>query len=65
MEESPSSYLRETDVMPLGIKISINRKIKAQRLRWATAWRRLHKKIKQTDLNKRQKKRALKVERAI
>ena len=61
MEESLSSYPRETDVMLLGKRLSNSRKIKAQRLRWATAWRRLHKKIKQTDLNKRQKKRALKV----
>ena len=33
------------------------RKIKAQRLRWATAWRRLHKKIKQTDASKAKRRR--------
>ena len=33
------------------------RKLKAQRLRWATAWRRLHKKIKQTDTGKVKRKR--------
>ena len=41
------------------------RKLKAQRLRWTTAWRRLHKKIKQADQGKQKKKKAFKVERAI
>jgi len=41
------------------------RKLKAQRLRWTTAWRRLHKKIKQTDLGKLKKKKEFKKERAI
>ena len=41
------------------------RKLKAQRLRWTTAWRRLHKKIKQSDQGKMKKKKALKLERAI
>ena len=41
------------------------RKLKAQRLRWTTAWRRLHKKIKQSDAGKQKKKRVFKQERAI
>ena len=41
------------------------RKLKAQRLRWTTAWRRLHKKIKQSDTGKLKKKRVFKQERAI
>ena len=41
------------------------RKLKAQRLRWTTAWRRLHKKIKQSDQGKLKKKKAMKLERAI
>ena len=41
------------------------RKLKAQRLRWTTAWRRLHKKIKQSDAGKLKKKRVFKQERAI
>jgi large subunit ribosomal protein L24e len=31
------------------------RKLKAQRLRWTTAWRRLHKKLKQADAGKSKK----------
>jgi hypothetical protein len=34
-------------------------------LRWTTAWRRLHKKIKQSDQGKLKKKKAFKKERAI
>ncbi len=45
--------------------VTYHRKLKAQRLRWTTAWRRLHKKIKQSDQNKLKKKKAFKVERAI
>ena len=41
------------------------RKLKAQNLRWTTAWRRLHKKHKQSDANKKQKKKVFKKERAI
>ena len=41
------------------------RKLKAQRLRWTTAWRRLHKKIKQSDQGKLKKKKVFKAERAI
>merc|ERR1711862_649493 len=41
------------------------RKLKAQRLRWTTAWKRLHKKLKQSDQGKLKKKKALKLERAI
>ena len=41
------------------------RKLKAQRLRWTTAWRRLHKKLKQTDIGKNKKKKVFRKERAI
>lgn len=41
------------------------RKLKAQRLRWTTAWRRLHKKIKQSDQGKLKKKKVFKIERAF
>ena len=40
-------------------------KLKAQRLRWTTAWRRLHKKIKVSDTGKAKRAKALKIERAI
>jgi len=40
-------------------------KLKAQRLRWTTAWRRLHKKIKVSDAGKAKRAKALKIERAI
>jgi hypothetical protein len=39
-----------------GITIVNDRKLKAQRLRWTTAWRRLHKKLKQSDQGKNKKK---------
>lgn len=39
--------------------------MKAQRLRWTTAWRRLHKKLKQTDAGKNKKKKVFRKERAI
>jgi hypothetical protein len=44
-------------------KVIINqlRKLKAQRLRWTTAWRRLHKKIKVSDAGKAKKQKALKL----
>jgi large subunit ribosomal protein L24e len=41
------------------------RKLKAQRLRWTTAWRRLHKKLKQTNVGKNKKNKAFRKERAI
>lgn len=41
------------------------RKLKAQRLRWTTAWRRLHKKIKQSNEGKLKKNKVFKKERAI
>lgn len=49
-----------TQVLPL-----ISRKLKAQRLRWTTAWRRLHKKLKQSDQGKNKKLRVFRKERAI
>jgi hypothetical protein len=41
------------------------RKLKAQRLRWTTAWRRLHKKLKLTDQGKNKKQKVFRKERAI
>lgn len=65
MEETHYSFLREPETLVLGTSIYLCRKLKAQRLRWSTAWRRLHKKIKQTDQGKLKKKKAFKKERAI
>jgi hypothetical protein len=59
------SYLKEPETLDLGNFYHQLRKLKAQRLRWTTAWRRLHKKIKQSDQGKLKKKKALKLERAI
>ena len=58
---------KEPETLDSGIIIyqHNHRKLKAQRLRWTTAWRRLHKKIKQSDQGKLKKKKALKLERAI
>ena len=55
-----SFYLNEPNVLGSGNSLSSFRKIKAQRLRWTTAWRRLHKKIKQSDQAKLKKKKAFK-----
>ncbi len=66
--EDPSfSSQKEPETLDSGIIIYQHnyRKLKAQRLRWTTAWRRLHKKIKQSDQGKLKKKKALKLERAI
>ena len=41
------------------------RKIKAQKLRWTTAWRRLNRKTQKDDAGKKKKKRVFKRERAI
>lgn len=38
-----------------------HRKLKAQRLRWTTAWRRLNKKMKVSDAGKAKKQKALKL----
>ena len=48
-----------------GIVIDYYRKLKAQRLRWTTAWRRLHKKLKLSDQGKNKKKKVFRKERAI
>lgn len=40
-------------------------KVKAQKIRWTTAWRRLNKKIKTDDAQKKKKKRAIRVHKAI
>ena len=58
-------FPRELETLESGINIHLFRKLKAQRLRWTTAWRRLHKKIKQSDEGKLKKKKAFKKERAI
>lgn len=44
---------------------SLFRKLKAQRLRWTTAWRRLHKKLKLSDQGKNKKLKVFRKERAI
>jgi len=41
------------------------RKIKAQRIRWTTAWRRLNKKIKTEEFAKKKKRRAVKIQKGI
>ena|ERR1712170_133959 len=41
------------------------KKVKAQRIRWATAWRRHNKKIKTEELTKKKRKRAVRVQKAI
>lgn len=58
-------FQKEQEISDLGIVIYQLRKLKAQRLRWTTAWRRLHKKIKQSDAGKAKRQKALKIERAI
>ncbi len=60
-EDHSFSYLRELETLDLGNFHYQLRKLKAQRLRWTTAWRRLHKKIKQSDQGKLKKKKALKL----
>jgi len=40
-------------------------KIKAQKIRWTTAWRRLNKKIKTDEISKKKKKRVVRVQKAI
>lgn len=65
MADHSCTYPKEPETSVLGI-FSLNiRKLKAQRLRWTTAWRRLHKKIKVSDAGKQKKQKALKIERAI
>ena len=58
-------FPRETETSVFGTFYHYNSKLKAQRLRWTTAWRRLHKKIKQSDAGKQKRAKALKIERAI
>merc|ERR1712232_927339 len=41
------------------------RKIKPQRIKWTTAWRRLNKKIKTTDVGKKKRRKAKRVVREI
>ena len=64
-EDHSCSFQKEPEILVWGSFIYQLRKLKAQRLRWTTAWRRLHKKIKQSDQGKLKKKKALKLERAI
>ncbi len=60
-----SSSLKEQETLVSGNFIIKSRKLKAQRLRWTTAWRKLHKKGKLAEAGKLKKKKALKLERAI
>merc|ERR1719330_269871 len=41
------------------------RKIKAQRIKWTTAWRRLNKKIKTGDISKKKRRKARRIVREI
>merc|ERR1712025_220957 len=41
------------------------RKIKAQNIKWTTAWRRMNKKIKTTDIGKKKRRKAKRVVREI
>merc|ERR1712064_220225 len=41
------------------------RKIKAQRIKWTTAWRRMNKKVKTADISKKKRKKAKRVVREI
>merc|ERR1712064_220888 len=41
------------------------RKIKAQRIKWTTAWRRMNKKVKTADITKKKRKKAKRVVREI
>ena len=65
MADHSCTYLKEPETSVSGIIYVIVRKLKAQRLRWTTAWRRLHKKIKVSDAGKQKRQKALKIERAI
>jgi hypothetical protein len=51
---------KEREILDSGTSLSYYSKLKAQRLRWTTAWRRLHKKIKISDQGKLKKKKAFK-----
>ena len=62
--EDPSfSSQKEPETLDSGIIIyqHNHRKLKAQRLRWTTAWRKLHKKGKLAEAGKLKKKKALKL----
>ena len=65
MADHSSIYPRELETLDLGILLHQLRKLKAQRLRWTTAWRKLYKKIKQSDAGKAKRQKALKIERVI
>ena len=56
-----SSSPKEQETLVSGILIIKSRKLKAQRLRWTTAWRKLHKKGKLAEAGKLKKKKALKL----
>jgi hypothetical protein len=60
-EDHSCIFQRELEISVLGKSYNNHRKLKAQRLRWTTAWRRLHKKIKQSDAGKTKKQKALKL----
>jgi hypothetical protein len=60
-EDHSCIFQREQEISVLGKSFHKHRKLKAQRLRWTTAWRRLHKKIKQSDAGKTKKQKALKL----
>ena len=61
MEGHSCIFPREPEISDLGKSLFYHRKLKAQKLRWTTAWRRLHKKIKLSDQGKTKKQKALKL----
>jgi hypothetical protein len=60
-EDHSCIFQKEQEISVLGKYFNKTRKLKAQRLRWTTAWRRLHKKIKVSDAGKAKKQKALKL----
>jgi hypothetical protein len=60
-EDHSCIFQKELEISVLGKYFNKTRKLKAQRLRWTTAWRRLHKKIKVSDAGKAKKQKALKL----
>ena len=56
---------QENQRFQLEVLLETFRKVNAQRLRWTTAWRRLHKKLKLTDQGKNKKQKVFRKERAI
>merc|ERR1712048_95291 len=58
MEKLTSIYIKKA-------RRQAQRKIKAQEILWTTAWRRLNKKIKDTDVTKKKRRKAKRVVREV